>query len=138
MHFWHQATNKAVGLSVYICLEPKGCIAGGGIWRPDGIALKKIRDGIAADGKKWTRAIAARRFQADVSLVGEFLKRPPAGYDPNHPCVEDIKRRDFAASASLPDEQVTSADFINTLLDAYHTISPYAIFVGNSEAPLLK
>ena len=42
MHFWHQATNKGVGPAFYLHLEPRGCIAGGGIWRPDSIALKKF------------------------------------------------------------------------------------------------
>ena len=34
-------------------------------------------------------------------LTGLSLKRPPRGFDPNHPMIEDLKRKDFVAITSL-------------------------------------
>ena len=44
----------------------------------------------------------------------------------------DIKRRDFAASIPLTDDQVTGTDFMSTLLDTYHTISPFMRFLSEA------
>lgn len=60
------------------------------------------------------------------------MKRAPVGYDPGHPCIDDIKGKDFAASVPLRDEQVTSADFVNVLLDKYRTIAPFMRFLSEA------
>jgi uncharacterized protein (TIGR02453 family) len=132
IHFWHQARKDDIAPAFYLHLEPGACVAGGGVWRPDGVALKAIRDSIGLHGNAWRRAIASRRFESDVSLVGESLKQAPKGYDPDHPFIVDIKRRDFAASIPLTDDQVTGTDFMSTLLDTYHTISPFIRFLSEA------
>jgi uncharacterized protein (DUF2461 family) len=40
------------------------------------------------------------------------LKRPPPGYGPDHPLVEDLKRKDFVGEAPLTERAVTSAGFL--------------------------
>jgi hypothetical protein len=45
-------------------------------------------------------------------MAGESLKRPPAGYDPAHPFIDDIKRKDFALSTPLTDQEITGDDFL--------------------------
>jgi uncharacterized protein (DUF2461 family) len=46
-------------------------------------------------------------------MAGESLKRPPAGYDADHPLIEDIKRKDFAISSHLTDSEVCGPNFKN-------------------------
>ncbi|HQW63724.1 MAG TPA: DUF2461 family protein, partial [Pseudomonadota bacterium] len=38
---------------------------------------------------------------------GESLARPPRGYDPAHPLIEDLRRKDYIAAADLDDATVT-------------------------------
>jgi len=47
-------------------------------------------------------------------MAGESLKRPPAGYDPAHPFIEDIKHKNFAISTPLTNHEVTGDDFPGT------------------------
>jgi uncharacterized protein (TIGR02453 family) len=132
IHFWHQTQNDKAGPAFYLHLEPSGCVCGGGVWRPESAALNDIRDAIAADGSNWARAAGGRRFRSDFSFAGESLKQAPRGYASDHPSIEDIKRRDFAVSAPLADEEVISADFMNTLLGAYDAIAPFMRFLSEA------
>ena len=132
LHFSHQAQKDKTGPAFYLRLEPGGCVCGGGVWRPEPAALKAIRDAIAADGRKWARAVAGRRFRPDFSLVGETLKQAPKGYAADHPYIADIKRRDFAGSAPLADEAVIGADFMSTLLGAYQAMAPFMRFLSEA------
>jgi uncharacterized protein (DUF2461 family) len=62
-------------------------------------------------------------------MAGESLKRPPRGYDPNHPFIVDIKRRDFATSLALRDDQVCSPDVMEILLEALRVTAPFTKFL---------
>lgn len=62
-------------------------------------------------------------------MAGESLKRPPRGYDPNHPFIDDIKRRDFAVSMPLSDDQVCGPDFMEVLLETFRASAPFAKFL---------
>jgi uncharacterized protein (DUF2461 family) len=62
-------------------------------------------------------------------MAGESLKRPPPGFDANHPCIEDIKRKDFAVAAPLDDKQIASTSFMDDLLDAFKTTTPLLQFL---------
>src|SRR5262249_10539454 len=79
-------------------------------------ALKKIRDKIAGDPKGWGRATTGGALGSTCRMAGESLKRPPAGYDPAHPFIEDIKRKDFAISTPLTHQEVTGDDFLDLVL----------------------
>jgi uncharacterized protein (DUF2461 family) len=74
------------------------------VWQPEPKALKKLRDKIAGDPKGWGRATTGGALGSTCRMAGESLKRPPAGYDPAHPFIEDIKRKDFAISTPLTDK----------------------------------
>lgn len=129
VHFWHARGKDGATPAFYLHLEPDNCSAGAGIWRPEPQALKSIRDAIAEDPKKWERATSGREFRSSFTMVGESLGRPPPGYDPNHPLIEEIKRKDFAVSSPLPGGQVWSPDFMEVLFEAFRTSSPFAKFL---------
>src|SRR5262249_37049220 len=95
-HFWHAMGKDGAAPAYYLHLEPANSVIGGGIWQPEPKALKKIRNKIARDPKGWGRAITGGALGSTCRMAGESLKRPPAGYDPAHPFIDDIKRKDFA------------------------------------------
>jgi len=102
----------------YLHIQPKHSLIGAGTWRPASPALAKIRDAIVADPKRWRRATSAGE------LGGESLQRPPRGYDPNHPLIDDIKRKDFTLGRELADDEVLDANFLQSTLAAYRQMTP--------------
>jgi uncharacterized protein (DUF2461 family) len=51
--------------------------------------------------------VHAPGFRRRFAMDGDSLVRAPRGFDPEHPLVEDLKRKDFVASRALDDATVT-------------------------------
>ncbi len=43
--------------------------------------------------------------------MGQSLKRPPRGYDPDHPLIDDLKRKDFVAVTRFSKAEACAPDF---------------------------
>lgn len=117
IQFRHKQAKDVHAPGFYLHIEPGsgargGSFVGAGIWHPDGEALRQIRTTIDADPTAWRRATGAR-LERSFQLAGDSLKRAPKGYDPDHPLIEDLKRKDFIAVHRLTQKQVLAADFID-------------------------
>lgn len=113
MHFRHDRAKDAHAPGFYIHLEPRNCFMGVGLWRPETGVAYAIREHIAAEPKAWRAATRSKAFDGFYSLGGDSLSRPPKGFDADHPLIEDLKRKDFIASAPLTQKAVTSSSFLN-------------------------
>src|SRR5215831_4930539 len=131
-HFWHANGKDGAVPAYFLHVEPGNSVIGGGIWQPEPKALKKLRDTIAGDPKGWGRATTGGALGSTCRMAGESLKRPPAGYDPAHPFIEDIKRKDFAISTPLTDHEVTGDDFLDLVLHRLRATAPFVQFLSNA------
>ncbi len=129
VHFRHEAGKSAHAPGFYLHLAPDEVFAGVGLWRPDSTALAGIRHQIVDDPQGWDRAVQAPGFADAFELTGDSLKRPPKGFDPDHPSIEDLKRKDHVATTPFSEEEVTTAGFIQSFADACRTASPYTEFL---------
>ncbi len=131
-HFRHQAGKDAHAPGFYFHLEPGEVFGGSGIWHPDGPALAKIRDAIVEDPKGWRRATSAKVLGPEGTLSGESLKRPPQGYDPEHPLIEDLKHKDFFVGARFSEEEACEPSFIKTFGATCRRFAPLTEFLTKS------
>ncbi len=124
-HFRHDTASDVHCPGFYLHLEPKQVFIGAGIWHPDGPTLQLIRQRLVEDPAGWKRAINAKAFkEGRLALEGESLKRPPRGFDPEHPLVEDLKRKDFIAVARLEEADALSPDFLTTFVAVCRDAKP--------------
>jgi uncharacterized protein (TIGR02453 family) len=129
-HFPHGMTGKDVhGPSFYLQLEPGDCFAAAGLWQPAARPLQQVREAIAKHPAQWRRGISGKRFTARFALWGEKLRRPPSGYDPSHPCIEDLKRKDFVAVASFTEGEACTPDFIDWFAESCRLAVPFMRFL---------
>lgn len=122
--FRHEAAPAHPAPSFYLHVQPQNCFLGAGLWRPQPKTLARIRHFIADNPRAWTAALTDRRFRRVFALSGQSLKRPPRGFDPDHPLIEDLKRKDFVAIAALADTEVTSAGFMRKVADRFQRSAP--------------
>lgn len=101
IQFRHEAGKNVHAPGCYFHIEPGSVFLGVGIWHPEKEPLKLIREQIVADPTAWKRAAHGKKFQETFKLAGDSLKRNPLGFDPEHPLIEDIKRKDFIAVCDL-------------------------------------
>lgn len=85
----------------YIHLDPQECFVGAGAWHPDAPTLMQIRKALVARPEAYTQGLAAAA-QVGLVPVGESLVRIPAGFAPDHPLADEIRRKDFLLSSPLP------------------------------------
>jgi uncharacterized protein (TIGR02453 family) len=131
-HFMHRKGKAGTAPAFYLHIEPGKSMVGAGIWQPDAASLKRIRDRIVSDTRSWQRATSGGEFRAACGMMGAQLKRPPAGYDPAHPFIEDLKRKDFATSTAINDRDVTSPRFMDAVLAAFRTSAPFVSFLSQA------
>jgi len=114
--FRHEAGKDVHAPCFYLHLQPGECFMGAGIWHPDGPSTRRIRQAIVDHTSEWKRIVGSRAWRAACTMDGDFLKRPPRGFDPEHECIEDLKRKDFIAVAQIKDSAVRSTDFMATFV----------------------
>jgi uncharacterized protein (TIGR02453 family) len=129
VQFRHEAGKDAHAPGFYLHLEPDGVFVGVGIWQPDSPALSKIRDAIVAHPENWRQASRDAAFLNVFNIGGESLKNPPKGYDPDHPFVEDLKRKDFIASTPFDEAEVCAPNFMDRYSQVCHQAVPYVRFL---------
>lgn len=125
IQFRHEARGDVHAPGFYLHLEPRGNFVGVGIWHPDSATLGAIRDAIVDDPAGWKRTVGAKPFRESFELGGDSLVRPPRGYDRDHPLIDDLKRKDFIASTSLTQKEVTSPGFIDRFAALCEASSPF-------------
>ena len=129
VQFRHEAAKSVHAPGFYLHLAPDEVFAGVGIWRPDSATVGRIRSRIVDDPGGWERAVGDPDFAEEYDLAGDSLKRPPKGFDPEHPYVEDLKRKDHIATCFFDEDEVTADGFIDSFADVCRTSSPYMEFL---------
>jgi uncharacterized protein (TIGR02453 family) len=135
--FGHRGVARHHGSpSFYLSLSEAEAFAGVGVWRPDAETVARIRAAIVARPSKWKAATNDRKFKARFEMMGDMLSRPPKGYSPTHPLIEDLKRKDFVGGTEFTQKEVCSAEFMNLFSRACAASAPFMKFL--TEAMGLK
>ena len=129
IHFWYKRSlGKEQGLpGFFLHLSSGESFAASGMWQPEPPALTKIRDAIVARPDAWMKVV-----RDTPPLEGESLVRPPKGYDPAHPLMTDLRRKDYIASVRFRHREVTGPGFRDAFLGACRTLNPLNRFLAEA------
>ena len=128
-HFRHEVGREVHGPGFYLHLQPGMSFGGAGIWMPNSATLGKIRGAIVENPGRWERIVGDEAFESRFNLEGDSLKRAPRGIDPDHPLIEYLKLKSFAAGTSFDEDDVISPGFIDIYADACRTAAPFSEFL---------
>ncbi len=123
--FGHGRAVTAPGF--FLHAAPKESAIYAGVWHPEPPALQRIRDGIVAKPAAWKKARAVGLDDDE-----EALKRPPRGVPPDHPHVEDLKRKSFTASVPLKATDLTAEDFDKRFVAGAKKMAPLNDFLASA------
>ncbi len=124
MQFRHERAKDAHAPGFYVHLQPRECFVGVGLWMPEPKVANLIRHHIDEHQDEWIQATRKRPFTDHFELGGDSLKRPPRGFDPEHPLLEDLKRKSFIGTGPLKQGDVTKAGFRENLAEQFATAKP--------------
>ena len=129
LSFRHVRGRDVHGPVFYLHFEPGRVFSAAGMWHPPSEALKQLRDAIVEHPERWKKVARSRSLSLDE---GDPLKRPPRGYDAEHPFVEDLKRRSFTASTSFNQAEACAPDFLERFARACRQKAPLMEFITTS------
>jgi len=132
IHFRHEQAKDVHAPGYYLHIEPDNLFLGLGIWHPDNKVLTEIRSAIVKDPEGWEDARDADGFKGVYELQGDSLKRPPRGFDPEHPFIEDLKRKDFMGVAQFSEEVALRDDILPNLAQVWGSGDPIMQFLAEA------
>ena len=103
---FHARHREVDAPSFYVHVQPGNCFVAAGLWCPEPPTLRRLRQFIHDNPGAWTAATRSPAFKRKYELGGESLVRAPAGFAPDHPLLDDLKRKSFVAMAPLEDATV--------------------------------
>lgn len=124
--FRHEAGKDAHAPGFYVHLSPDDVFFGGGVWGPQGEALKSIRQRIVDKPEDWKKATKG------LDLRGDQLVRAPKGFDPEHPLIEDLRRKSFFSMQAADEKLATSKGFEKAVEKQFKKVAPLMGFVATS------
>lgn len=129
IQFRHEAGKDAHAPGFYLHLEPDSVFVATGVWHPETTMLTKIRRAIVDDPEEWKSIVTEFQFESSFTLEGDILKRPPKGFDGNHPLITDLKRKDFIGVCRLTEEDVCAPDILPRLADVWGNSRRFMLFL---------
>jgi uncharacterized protein (TIGR02453 family) len=129
IQFRHTIGRDVHAPGFYLHVEPGRVFIAAGSWKPDPRALHAYRQSIADNPASWKKISTAKAFRQGYHLAGEVLKRPPRGYDKEHPLIEDLKRKDFFAIQELEESVAFTDDLDKRVLKDFAAAAPLVRFL---------
>jgi uncharacterized protein (TIGR02453 family) len=131
-HFRHRAGKDVHAPGYYLHLAPGEVFAGAGVWRPDTSSLLAIREAIAARPQAWSRATSGSAFRKMCVVGGEASARPPRGFDPHHPLIDQLKRKEFIAGHEWTEDDAVADDFLDRFIAFCRAASTMNAFLASA------
>jgi len=123
--FSHEARKKEQSVpGFYLHLEAGEGYGGGGVYHIEMPALTRIRQHIVAEPAKWGKVL-----KSGVEIEGEGLKRPPAGFDPSHKYIEDLKRKNLYSLTEFTEEDALAPRFLDRYTESCERAAPLVEFL---------
>ncbi|RIX43655.1 MAG: TIGR02453 family protein [Rhodocyclales bacterium GT-UBC] len=131
--FRHAQGKDIHAPSYYLHIANEECFLGAGCWHPGSHALQMIRTQIADSPDNWLKIRDDEKFLTDWKLAGASLTRPPRGFSAEQPAIEDIKRKDFVAVATLTPNDVTSPAFAELVAKRFASATPLVNYLCRAQ-----
>jgi uncharacterized protein (TIGR02453 family) len=134
-HFRHAAGKDVHAPGFYMHFGAGEVYFGGGMYMPDAPALGRIRDAIVQKPAAWKAVKANRAFVKAFGELGgdDVLLRAPRGYDPEHPLIDDIKRKSFFAMHEADVKLAASPKLVDAVANSFAAAGPLMRFLCNAQ-----
>ncbi len=121
---FHERRREIAAPSFYLHIAPGDCFIGAGLWHPENHTLRNVRNFIVDNPAAWKRAAHGRAFCRHYAFRGESLVRAPQGFAPDHPLIEDLKRKSFAAGVGFDDALACSPKLRTFAVGHFRRLAP--------------
>lgn len=133
INFRHARGKDVHAPGFYLHIEPGDVFLGAGIWRPENSTLNNVRTLIDEYPKEWKQLSSKLTGKDEFNFGGTSLKRPPKGFQAEHPFIDDLKRKDFIALHSMKVSAVYAKDFTQQTTRLFKAAAPLVKFICDAD-----
>ncbi len=121
---FHERRREIAAPSFYLHIAPGDCFVGAGLWHPENHTLRNIRNFIVDNPAAWKRAAHSRGFREHYEFWGDSLTRAPQGFAVDHPLLEDLKRKSYAAGVGFDEALACSPTLLPFAVQHFKRLAP--------------
>jgi uncharacterized protein (TIGR02453 family) len=134
--FIARSGKKSIYAGYYFHCAPGNSFIGGGLWMPEPVNLKKVRQEIDYNWQEFRSILKGKSFK---KIYGDLLKnedlslsRMPKGYEEDNPAIDYLKLKSLIAETTLSDEELTKSTLHKKTLTAFEALQPLLQFINRS------
>ena len=132
--FGRRGMEKMGAGGFYFSLNHKEIEVAGGVYHPDPAAMLTIRNHIAETHADFRRLLANRKLRTLMGeLQGSGLSRVAKGFDPAHPAVDLLKKKDWIFFVMLDANLIGTPNLLPQILSRFEVVAPVIEYLN---APL--
>ena len=123
---FHARSKEVEAPSFYLHLQPGHCFIGAGLWHPEPVTLRRIRQFIVDNPGSWAAAAHGTAFRKRFDLDdSEMLTRPPRGFPADFVHLDDLRRKNHVAIRMIDDATMTGPKLLSTLAKDLQGLGPF-------------
>jgi uncharacterized protein (TIGR02453 family) len=133
--FWRRGADHTGAGGYYFSVSHDNIEIAGGIWHPSPETTLLVRHHIADNYAELRKILANKKNRKLVGdLQGDELTRAPKGFDPGHPALDLIKKKDWIFDVSLDPVLATTSRLYREVMDRFRAMEPLIEYLNR---PLL-
>ena len=123
--FWRRGADHSGAGGFYFSVSHDQIEIAGGLWQPSPETTLLVRTHIAENHADLRKILANKKTRKLVGdLQGDELTRAPKGFDPAHPAVDLIKKKDWLLDVTLDSALATTPRLFREILDRFRAMMP--------------
>lgn len=129
--------KKSIYAGYYFHLQPGGnSFAGGGLWMPESVVLKKLRQEVDYCFPEFYKIIHVSAFQKQYGALEkdekQMLVNVPRGYEKENPAADFLKMKSFVATKNISDSDILRSDLIKEVTESFKALMPLIKFMNRA------
>jgi uncharacterized protein (TIGR02453 family) len=129
--FWRRGADHTGAGGFYFSVAHDQVEVAGGIWHPTPETMLLVRTHIAESYPELRRILADKKTRKLVGdLQGAELTRAPKGFDPGHPALDLIKKKDWTVYVTLDASLATTPKLYREVLDRFRAMAPFIEYLN--------
>ena len=134
---FNKGGKKSIYAGYYFHLQPGGnSFVGGGLWRPEPVELKKLRQEIDYCFPEFKKIIGAQAFKKNYGELereeNQMLVNVPKGYEKENPAADFLRMKSFVATKNIADADLTNPKLAKEVIQSFKALQPLIKFINRS------
>lgn len=132
--------RKSQRSGYYLHLDPAGCFVGSGVWCPDAVVLKALRQSVYDNIDELNEIRTNRDFSRYFTSFFEEdkLKTVPNGFPKDFPDAELLKLKHYLVEYKLDETILNAVDFVPKVADIFKQAHPFNKFLNYTVDEVIK